>query len=319
MIIEIRQQGKKKKYYLSHSFRDENKVKKIRRYLGSDLTKEEIEKLRQRAEELIIAQIATYKKLRDPLRYELSDKELNFIKKLEPKKIIQINHLSKDQWKRFTELFTYNTNAIEGSEVNEKEVKEILEENKWPKEVKKEDISETYGVAEAVDYIRKTKEHLSINLIRKLHEITFKNSKHFAGKLRPSSVEVVIRDGAGNVVHSCAPSNRIESLLKELIEWYNKHKNKYHPILLAAVVHNQFENIHPFQDGNGRVGRLLLNNILIKHNLPPVNVGFNNRIEYYKSLQEYQNKGNVRSTLDLILKEYKILKKELGDYKRKKM
>ena len=88
---------------------------------------------------------------------------------------------------------------------------------------------------------------------------------------------------------------------------------------MAAVVHDQFENIHPFADGNGRVGRLLLNNILIKHNLPPVNISLRNRREYYEALQEYQKKGNIRQTLNLIIKECKMLKKELGAYKKKKM
>ena len=74
---------------------------------------------------------------------------------------------------QFTELFTYSTNAIEGSELNQKEVKEILEENKWPRDIEKGDISETYGVAEAVEHIRKTKEHISIKLIKKLHFIVF--------------------------------------------------------------------------------------------------------------------------------------------------
>jgi len=104
--------------------------------------------------------------------------------------------------------------------------------------------------------------------------------------------------------------------LEELIEWYNKHKNKYPPILLSAVIHNQFETIHPFLDGNGRIGRLLLNNILLKYNFPPVNIYFKNRREYYGVLQEYQKKRNIRPTLNLILKEYKILKRESGVYKK---
>ena len=109
-----------------------------------------------------------------------------------------------------------------------------------------------------------------------------------------------------------APQPRIIPLLNELIEWYGKNRKKYPALILASVVHNQFENIHPFRDGNGRVGRLLLNNILIKNKMPPVNIDFKNRVEYYKSLQEYQKRHNLRPTIDLILKEYKFLKRKFG-------
>ncbi len=319
MNIEIRPVGKKKKYYLAHSFREGKKVIKIRRYLGSDLSKNKLEELRKRAEEIIKQQVASYKIISDPLKSILSNKDLEIIKGLEHNLELKISHLSEDDWRLFTELFTYNTNAIEGSEVKKEEVQGILEKNEWPQDIKKEDISETYGVAEAVSYIRTTKEHMSIDLIKKLHYIVFKNSKDFAGKLRKKGTEVVIRDGLGNVVHAGAPSNRVLGLLHELVIWYNKNKSKYPPILLAAIVHNQFENIHPFADGNGRVGRLLLNNILIKNKLPPVNIGFNNRREYYLTLQEYQKKGNIRPTINLILKEYKNLKKDIGAYKNKKV
>jgi Fic family protein len=100
-------------------------------------------------------------------------------------------------------------------------------------------------------------------------------------------------------------------LLKELIDWYNKNKKEYSPLILATVVHNQFENIHPFQDGNGRVGRLVLNNILLKHDLPPVNIELRNRREYYGALQEYERNRNIRPTIELVLKEYKSLKRLL--------
>ena len=232
---------------------------------------------------------------------------------------IKVKHLSEQEWQRFTELFTYNTNAIEGSEVNQKEVKEILEENKWPKDIQKEDISETYGVAHAVRYIRTTKEQLSLSLIKKLHFIVFQNSKTFAGKFRPPGIEVVIRDKNGVIIHSGAPANSIQGLLRELVIWYNENRKKYPPLLLAAVVHNQFENIHPFQDGNGRVGRLLLNNVLLKHKLPPVNIGLSNRAQYYAALQDYEKRGNIRTTIDLLLKEYKELQKNVGAYKKGKM
>lgn len=85
----------------------------------------------------------------------------------------------------------------------------------------------------------------------------------------------------------------------------------YPGIVLAAVAHNQFENIHPFADGNGRVGRILMNNILLKHRLPPININLKNRFEYYETLQEYESNQNIKPTLNLFLKEYKALKKDL--------
>ena len=102
-----------------------------------------------------------------------------------------------------------------------------------------------------------------------------------------------------------------DHLLKELITWYHKHKTKYPALVLAAVVHNQFENIHPFRDGNGRVGRVLPNNILIKHNLPPMNIDFINRIEYYTSLKAYEVTKDLKPTIELYIKEYKQLNQKL--------
>ncbi len=78
---------------------------------------------------------------------------------------------------------------------------------------------------------------------------------------------------------------------------------------MAAVIHNQFENIHPFRDGNGRVGRLLLNNILLKHDLPPLNIELKNRSQYYAALQAYEKNHDIRPTIELMLKEYRALKK----------
>lgn len=311
MHIEKRKADGKIKYYLAHSYREGSKVYKFRKFLGQDLSKEKLQERREIAEKLILEEIHKYKLIKDPLQFELSKEELDSIKKLEAEIPLKIHHLSEREWKLFSEIFTYNTNAIEGSRLNQKEVKDLLEQDKWPTK-SKEDIAEAYGVDEAIRFIRSTKEHLSLELIKKIHKIVFQNSKSFAGKLRKKGEEVVVMDNNGQVVHEGAPQPRILHLLKELIVWYNKHKSKYPALLLAAVVHNQFENIHPFRDGNGRVGRILLNNILIKHDLPPLNIDFKNRIEYYASLQAYEKDKDLKPTLELYVKEYKELKKKLS-------
>jgi len=311
MHVEIRKRGKKKVYYLAHSFRDNGSVRKIRKYLGSDLTENEIRKLRKDAEKIILERVENYKKIRDPLHTVLSPKETGIIKTLISEGDIRIRHLSDEEWTEFTRIFTYDTNAIEGSTVTDMEVKNILEKDKWPKDRAKWEISETYGVAEAINHIRKTKDHISLDMIKELHRIVFRNSKDFAGKFREPGIEVVVSDNRGNVLHRGAPQRKVPFLLKELLGWYNENRIKYHPIVLASVVHNQFETIHPFQDGNGRVGRLLLNNILLKHNLPPINIELKRRHEYYMTLREYQKTGNIRLTIEFILKEYRELKKRL--------
>ena len=107
------------------------------------------------------------------------------------------------------------------------------------------------------------------------------------------------------MVHRGAPAEDVEDLLKELIDWYKKNNKKYPPLLLAALVHNQFENIHPFQDGNGRVGRLLLNYVLLKKNYPPINIKLKNRREYYKVLQNFERKGDIKSTIRFLISQYR--------------
>ena len=318
MHIEKRKVGKKIKYFLSHSYREGKKVHKFRKYIGQNLKIQLLEERRTIAEKLILEEIHRYKIIKDPLRVQLSDEEITAIRKLEFKIPIKLRHLSEGQWKEFSEIFTYNTNAIEGSKLNQREVQDLLEKDKWP-DKSKGDIAEAYGVDEALRFIRGTKEHLSIELSKKIHKIVFKNSKPFAGKLRKKGEEVVVMDSSGNVVHEGAPQPRISHLLNELVSWYDKNKTAYPALVLGAVIHNQFENIHPFRDGNGRVGRILLNNILIKHSLPPINIDLKNRMEYYSSLQSYEKNHDLRPTIDLYLKEYANLRKKLGGHKTKKM
>jgi Fic family protein len=275
------------------------------------LSSEDLNLKRKRAEVKLKERLKERRAVRDPFVTALSPSDLKELETLEARGELRVLHLSELDWNRFKEAFTYDTNAIEGSLVEAKEVADILKKRKWPDDRSKEDISETYGVAEAVDYIRRTSEHVSLKLIKNLHKIVFKNSKPFAGKFREKGVEVVVADAYGNVVHRGASSQQVERMLRELIRWYYRNKKKCPPLVLAAVVHNQFENIHPFQDGNGRVGRLLLNNILLKHNLPPLNIELKNRSQYYAALQAYEKDHNIRPTLELMLKEYKALKKML--------
>lgn len=180
------------------------------------------------------------------------------------------------------------------------EVKELLSGEEQPYNLES---IETLNVAEAINHIKNTKEKMTVSFIKHIHKICFNKTKKFAGKLR--NVNVVIKDAQGNIIHQGAPVNKVKYLLNELCKWYEKHKKKYPPLLLAAILHNEFERIHPFQDGNGRVGRLLLNYVLLCHKYPPINICLNDRKRYYKCLQEYNRKNDVKSTLKFLISQYK--------------
>jgi Fic family protein len=316
MYLEIRKTKKAVKYYLAHSLREGGKVHKIRVYLGSNLKKKVLLERQQRATELLHQQVNSFKIIRSPINYKFTKRDRELINSLKKRAKFKIFHLSEEDWQLFTELFTYNTNAIEGSTITQHEVFDILKKNKWPFNKPKDEISEAYGGAKAIEHIRKARVHISLKLMKDIHRIIFENSKDFAGKLRERGVEVGIRDGLGNIIHLGAPATRVVSLLKELIKWYNLNRRKLPAIVLAVVIHNQFEYIHPFEDGNGRVGRLLLNNILLKHNLPPVNISMKNRKRYYAVLKEFQKTGNIKPSIELVLKEYKHLKKNISNLKK---
>ncbi len=295
MYIEKRKVGNKVKYYLVHSYREKKKVKKIRKYLGQNLTKEELEEAKNRAKHHILKLLQ--ESSTEVFLFTLTKRQIEKLNKYEDK--IKVMHFDKKEWQRFTEEFVYNTNAIEGSTVQREEVPAILHKNK-PLDAEE---LETKGVAKAVEHIKNIKEDLSIELMQKLHKICFKGSKSFAGQIR--NVEVVVRNSKGEILHQGVPVSQLQPALKDMVDWHNKNKTKFKPMVLAAIIHNQFEYVHPFQDGNGRVGRLLLNFILLKNKYPPVNITLEDRAEYYETLQEYQKNQNLKPTVEFLVKQYR--------------
>jgi len=304
MYVEKRKSGKNIKYYLVHSYREKDKVEKIRKYLGTNLSKKELEKKKEIVEKIILELLEEINT--KVFFFSLTKKQ---IEKLNEYKI-KVVHLSEKEWANFTEDFVFNTNAIEGSTISEEEVSEILHKKK----AENAEEIETKGVAKGLEYIRKTKEDLSLDLLLKLHKFCFDGSKDFAGKFR--KVNVVVKNSAGQVLHSGVLKEELREYLNDFIEWYKENKNKFKPLVLAAIIHNQFEYIHPFQDGNGRVGRLLLNFILVKNNYPLINIMLEDRAEYYKTLQEYSKKDNLKSTLNFLIKQYKKTIKEVSKKKK---
>lgn len=308
MYIEKRKSGKSIKYYLVYSYRENNQVEKIRKYLGANLSSEQLEEKKKKAEKIILELL---EKINTKIFFfTLTKKQIEKLNNYNKK--IKIVHLSEKQWENFTEDFVYNTNAIEGSTIAEEDISYILKKKK----AENSEEIETKGVAKAVEYIMKTKEDLSLEFLLKLHSFCFKDSKPFAGKFR--EVNVVVRNSKGQILHVGVAKEELKDYLKDFIEWYKENKNKFKPLVLASILHNQFEHIHPFQDGNGRIGRLLLNYILIKNKYPPINIMLEDRQEYYEVLQKYSKNDDLRSTLNFLIKQYKKTLKEVTTKKKKR-
>ena len=105
----------------------------------------------------------------------------------------------------------------------------------------------------------------------------------------------------------------IKELMEELMQWHDKNAVSMHPVERAALLHVTFVGIHPFEDGNGRTSRLLLNLELMKSGFPPIIIRTENKLAYYEALDKAHTtgdnvdfiemiKGEVDRTLDLYLK-----------------
>jgi len=94
--------------------------------------------------------------------------------------------------------------------------------------------------------------------------------------------------------------NDVKKEMNALIKWHKKNKEKLHPVLVASYFHCAFESIHPFADGNGRTGRLLINFILHKAGFPMINIPIKRRLDYYEALETARN-GNLRDFIKIII------------------
>ncbi len=208
--------------------------------------------------------------------------EIEKIENLITNKEIKIRHLNEEEWKEFTELFTYNTNAIEGSTITLQETSELVEHKISPNKSLK-DVKEMESHAKLFfEILNKKDDKLSNKLILKWHKILFQETKQdIAGKFR----DYLIRVGS----YRAPDWQDVNKLMKGLINFYKNNK-KMNPVELSARMHYKFEKIHPFGDGNGRVGRLLMNYILWSNNYPILVIEYKKRKSYYKALQKDEDK-----------------------------
>lgn len=192
----------------------------------------------------------------------------------------------------------YNSNRIEGSMLSEEQTQSIfviytiLPEGDNP--VKIDDIVETTNHFEAFDYILDlAKEPLTEDLIKKLHYL-LKRGTAYEREGFPTGGYKILPNVIGGITET-TPLDRVQAAMGALLEKYNAIPEKNLDDLIDF--HVQFETIHPFQDGNGRDGRLILFKECLKNGILPFIILDEYKFYYYRGLSEYKKeKGYLRDT-----------------------
>ncbi len=180
----------------------------------------------------------------------------------------------------------YNSNAIEDSTLTLEDTEKILLEIDLDKFITEREMFEAKNLARVVEYINKKSKKLELNTetILLLHKMLISNIRDdVAGRFRKDNEYVKV----GNYI--APPPNEIEKRLKDMIIEYN---SSYHESIIKRIslLHLTFEHIHPFVDGNGRMGRVLNNYLLIKEGYVPINIKFIDRKKYYDAFREFDLK-----------------------------
>ena len=190
----------------------------------------------------------------------------------------------------------YNSNAIENSALTLEETEKILLQIDLDRYITEREIFEAKNLARVVSYIdTKAKEQeLSLPVILLLHKMLITNIRDdVAGRFRKNGEWVRVAN------HIAPNSKEVVGRLEKMIARYNasSHENI---IKRIALLHLTFEHIHPFVDGNGRIGRVINNYLLIREGFVPINIKFMDRKMYYEAFKEFNEKNAAKIMEEIV-------------------
>ncbi len=192
--------------------------------------------------------------------------------------------------------FTYNSNAIEGNTLTLQETALVLDGITIDKKPLKEHL-EAVGHKDAFHYVQglvQDKQPLSERVIKQIHSLVLMDRPQDKGVYRRVPVTIM-----GAMVEPPQPY-LIPKQMEQLLQHYAEGENALDVVERAALFHLQFEAIHPFIDGNGRTGRLLLNLALLQAGYPPINIKYTDRRRYYDCFTSYHQSGTPAALVALI-------------------
>lgn len=213
--------------------------------------------------------------------------------------------------------WTYNSNALEGNTLTYGETAFFLREGLTSEGKPLKDYLEAKNHAEAIDYLMtvvRKKRKITESFIKELHSLLLKDihftyakgadgklikKKLTAGKYKTLPNHVLTISGK---IHKYTDPIHVRDEMQALIEWLNK-KNDLSVIEKAGIFHYKFVCIHPFDDGNGRMARLLMNLILMREGYPPCVIKNSNRKKYLENLERLDQEKDYKPFLDFISEE----------------
>lgn len=305
VYIDRIKSGNKTFFYLGKTIRvGSNKWKKIRIKLGTKKPTKEL--VSEKLKELKLEELDIYNSdYIDANKLEVIDdfKEVyqNHIKKI-PKTI------ADKEKSDFVIRFTYNSNAIEGNRLTLRDTFLIIKEKQIPSGAPPKDYNEAINGKEALDFLKKYKGKMTIEFIEKINGILTKNTGViYPGRVRFFPVKI---EGANHVPPD---EKEVPKLLKEMTGFYYSNKNKLHPFVMACLIHAKFVEIHPFEDGNGRTGRALMNWVLMKAGYPKLYVPVSKRQKYYEAIDLHnvkKNKGYCNKMFEIMVEQINLSTKK---------
>lgn len=197
----------------------------------------------------------------------------------------------------FTVEYTYNSNAIEGNTLTLRETDMVLRGLTIDSKPLQEHL-EAINHKEAFDYVLSlVRDNLELteNIIKQIHSLVLADKRSDRGIYRHVPVRIL------GAAHIPVQPYEIEPKMTELLNWYRGSSDNI--ISKLAKFHIEFEAIHPFIDGNGRTGRLLINLELMKAGYPPIDIKFADRIAYYEAFDQYHIKGDL-SAMETLFVNY---------------
>lgn len=203
--------------------------------------------------------------------------------------------------------YTYNSNAIEGNTLTLQETALVLEGVTIDRKPLKDHL-EAVGHKDAFLYVQdlvKNKVPFSEAIIKQIHTLVLMDRPEDRGIYRRIPVRIL------GAYHTPPEPYLVAEMIEKLVK--ESANQKLHPIEAAALFHLKFEGIHPFVDGNGRTGRLILNLFLMQSGYPPINVKFTDRKRYYEAFDSYYRDQDA-GVMVMMIAEY--VEQRLLDYLR---